>query len=69
MATRRKCALCVRPMPCGVLFQGTEKRLVCPWTKGLKVEDILGYYDEIGFSKTDARGEWRAGAEGAAPRV
>jgi nitrite reductase (cytochrome c-552) len=30
-------------------FQGTEKRLVYPWANGLKVEDMLGYYDGIGF--------------------
>ncbi|HWP91367.1 MAG TPA: ammonia-forming cytochrome c nitrite reductase subunit c552 [Thermodesulfobacteriota bacterium] len=29
-------------------FKGTEKRLVYPWHKGLKVEDILTYYDEVG---------------------
>jgi nitrite reductase (cytochrome c-552) len=27
-------------------FKGTEKRLVYPWAKGLKVENILAYYDE-----------------------
>lgn len=30
-------------------FQGAERRLVFPWAKGLKVEDVLAYYDEIGF--------------------
>ena len=30
-------------------FQGPEKRLVFPWSKGLKVEQIQAYYDEIGF--------------------
>ncbi len=29
-------------------FKGTEKRLVYPWHKGLKVENILSYYDEVG---------------------
>jgi nitrite reductase (cytochrome c-552) len=29
-------------------FKGTEKQLVYPWAKGLKVEDILAYYDEAG---------------------
>jgi nitrite reductase (cytochrome c-552) len=28
-------------------FKGSEKRLVYPWHKGLKVEDILAYYDEV----------------------
>jgi nitrite reductase (cytochrome c-552) len=30
-------------------FKGPEKRLVFPWSKGLKVEQIMDYYDEIGF--------------------
>ena len=30
-------------------FKGTEKRLTYPWSKGLKVDDILAYYDEVGF--------------------
>ncbi len=29
-------------------FKGPEKRLVFPWHKGLKVENILAYYDEVG---------------------
>src|SRR5688572_12469546 len=28
-------------------FQGEEKRLVYPWSKGVKVEQILSYYDEV----------------------
>lgn len=28
-------------------FKGPEKTLVFPWSKGLKVEDILGFYDEV----------------------
>lgn len=31
-------------------FKGTEKRLVYPWAKGLKVEDIYAYYEEVGFA-------------------
>jgi nitrite reductase (cytochrome c-552) len=31
-------------------FQGPEKRLVYPWARGLKVEDIVAYYDEAKFS-------------------
>ena len=27
-------------------FKGTEKRLTYPWSKGLKVDDILKYYEE-----------------------
>lgn len=30
-------------------FKGDEKRLTYPWHKGLKVEQILAYYDEAGF--------------------
>ena len=30
-------------------FKGTEKRLTYPWSKGLKVENILAYYDEEKF--------------------
>ncbi|MBX9603367.1 MAG: ammonia-forming cytochrome c nitrite reductase subunit c552 [Bryobacteraceae bacterium] len=29
-------------------FKGAEKRLTYPWHKGLKVENILAYYDEAG---------------------
>ncbi|HSK70292.1 MAG TPA: ammonia-forming cytochrome c nitrite reductase subunit c552 [Pyrinomonadaceae bacterium] len=28
-------------------FQGPEKRLVYPWDKGLKIENMMAYYDEI----------------------
>jgi nitrite reductase (cytochrome c-552) len=40
-------------------FKGPEKRLVYPWAKGLKVEEILAYYDEAQFkdwthAETDA---------------
>jgi nitrite reductase (cytochrome c-552) len=30
-------------------FQGPEKRLTYPWFNGLKADEILKYYDEIGF--------------------
>ncbi|MBL8023027.1 MAG: ammonia-forming cytochrome c nitrite reductase subunit c552 [Elusimicrobia bacterium] len=29
-------------------FKGKEKRLVYPWHKGLKAEEMLAYYDEVG---------------------
>jgi nitrite reductase (cytochrome c-552) len=29
-------------------FKGPEKRLVYPWSKGQRVEDMLAYYDEVG---------------------
>src|SRR6218665_1581453 len=30
-------------------FKSPEKRLVYPWAKGIKVEQIANYYDEVGF--------------------
>ncbi len=30
-------------------FKGDEKRLTYPWKNGVKVEQIMAYYDEIGF--------------------
>ena len=30
-------------------FKGSEKRLVYPWSKGLQVDNILAYYDEVKF--------------------
>lgn len=50
MATRQE----MRAFVCGqchveYYFKGTEKRLVYPWSKGIKVEQILEYYDEVGF--------------------
>jgi nitrite reductase (cytochrome c-552) len=30
-------------------FKGKEKRLVYPWAKGLKADNMLAYYDEVGF--------------------
>jgi nitrite reductase (cytochrome c-552) len=30
-------------------FKGPEKRLTYPWFKGLKGDEILAYYDEVGF--------------------
>jgi nitrite reductase (cytochrome c-552) len=30
-------------------FKGPERRLVYPWSRGLKVDDILAYYDEQKF--------------------
>ncbi|MBI4751918.1 MAG: ammonia-forming cytochrome c nitrite reductase subunit c552 [Acidobacteria bacterium] len=50
MATRQE----MRTFVCGqchveYYFKGPEKRLVYPWAKGLKVENILAYYDEAKF--------------------
>jgi nitrite reductase (cytochrome c-552) len=49
MATRQE----MRAFVCGqchveYYFQGPEKRLVYPWAKGLKVDDIAAYYEENG---------------------
>src|SRR3990172_7232349 len=41
-------------------FQGDEKRLVFPWSKGLKVENIMAYYDEAQFK------DWTHAESGAA---
>ncbi len=30
-------------------FKGPEKRLTYPWFKGLRADEILAYYDEVGF--------------------
>ena len=30
-------------------FKGAEKRLTFPWHKGLKADQVLEYYDEVGF--------------------
>jgi nitrite reductase (cytochrome c-552) len=40
-------------------FKGPEKRLTYPWARGLRVENILAYYDEVGFS------DWTHGESGA----
>jgi nitrite reductase (cytochrome c-552) len=41
-------------------FSGEHKIVTYPWAKGLKVEQIEAYYDEIGFS------DWKHGETGAA---
>jgi nitrite reductase (cytochrome c-552) len=40
-------------------FKGPEKRLTYPWAKGLRIENIMAYYDEAGFS------DWTHGESGA----
>ncbi|HUF92032.1 MAG TPA: ammonia-forming cytochrome c nitrite reductase subunit c552 [Candidatus Limnocylindria bacterium] len=50
MATRQE----MRAYVCGqchveYYFKGPDKRLVYPWANGLKVENILAYYDAEGF--------------------
>ncbi|HOA74648.1 MAG TPA: ammonia-forming cytochrome c nitrite reductase subunit c552 [Phycisphaerae bacterium] len=51
MATRQE----MRSFVCGqchveYYFKGEEKRLTYPWFKGLKADEALAYYDEVGFS-------------------
>jgi nitrite reductase (cytochrome c-552) len=60
MATRQE----MRAFVCGqchveYYFQGTEKRLVYPWAKGLRAEQILAYYDEVRFN------DWTQAESGA----
>jgi nitrite reductase (cytochrome c-552) len=50
MATRQE----MRAYVCGqchveYYFKGAEKRLTFPWSKGMKADEILAYYDEVGF--------------------
>jgi nitrite reductase (cytochrome c-552) len=50
MATRQE----MRSYVCGqchveYYFKGDEKRLTYPWAKGLTVDKIADYYDEVGF--------------------
>ena len=50
MATRQE----MRAFVCGqchveYYFKGPEKRLTYPWFKGLKADQILAYYEEVGF--------------------
>jgi len=50
MASRQE----MRSFVCGqchveYYFKGAEKRLTYPWSKGLRVDQIADYYDEVGF--------------------
>lgn len=50
MATRQE----MRAFVCGqchveYYFKGPEKRLTFPWSKGLRADEILAYYEETGF--------------------
>lgn len=61
MASRQE----MRAFVCGqchveYYFKGPEKRLVYPWAKGIKVEQILAYYDEAEFK------DWTHAETGAA---
>ena len=60
MATRQE----MRAYVCGqchveYYFKGEEKRLTYPWDKGLKADEILGYYQENGFR------DWQHAESGA----
>jgi nitrite reductase (cytochrome c-552) len=50
MATRQE----MRAYVCGqchveYYFKGADKRLTFPWSKGMKADEILAYFDEVGF--------------------
>jgi nitrite reductase (cytochrome c-552) len=50
MASRQE----MRAFVCGqchveYYFKGADKRLTYPWSKGLRADDALAYYDEVGF--------------------
>ena len=60
MATRQE----MRAYVCGqchveYYFKGPEKRLVYPWANGLRVDQIMAYYDEQGFK------DWEHAESGA----
>ncbi|MSV30211.1 MAG: ammonia-forming cytochrome c nitrite reductase subunit c552 [Bryobacterales bacterium] len=60
MATRQE----MRSFVCGqchveYYFAGPGKTVTYPWAKGLKVEEIESYYDEVGFS------DWKHAETGA----
>jgi len=60
MATRQE----MRSLVCGqchveYYFAGDKKLVTYPWAKGLKVEDIEAYYDEVKFS------DWKHAETGA----
>ncbi|HWN82084.1 MAG TPA: ammonia-forming cytochrome c nitrite reductase subunit c552, partial [Candidatus Udaeobacter sp.] len=60
MATRQE----MRSFVCGqchveYYFKGPDKQLTYPWSKGIKVEEILAYYDEVGHK------DWTHAATGA----
>ncbi len=61
MATRQE----MRAFVCGqchveYYFRGPEKRLTYPWAKGIRIEQIQAYYDEVGFA------DWTHAESGAA---
>jgi nitrite reductase (cytochrome c-552) len=60
LATRQE----MRAFVCGqchveYYFKGPEKRLTYPWFKGLKIEQIMAYYDEVGHK------DWQHAETGA----
>jgi nitrite reductase (cytochrome c-552) len=68
MATRQE----MRAYVCGqchveYYFRGPEKRLVYPWARGIKIEEIQKYYDEDAPSKDGGKGfyDWRHKESGA----
>ena len=70
MATRQE----MRGFVCGqchveYYFKGAEKRLTYPWSKGLKVDQILPVLPRGGLHRLDARRDRRVRAQGPAPRI
>jgi nitrite reductase (cytochrome c-552) len=68
MATRQE----MRAYVCGqchveYYFKGPEKRLVYPWIRGIKIEEIQAYYDQDAVSKEGGKGfyDWRHKDTGA----
>lgn len=50
MATRQETRSVVcGPCHVGYYFRPEDKRLVSPWFQGLQADQILAYYDELGF--------------------
>jgi len=46
-------------------FKGDNKRLVFPWGNGLKVEQIMAYYDEPKFKDNKPFADWKHKVSGA----
>lgn len=46
-------------------FQGDSKRLVFPWAKGMKIEQIMAYYDQPVFKDNKPFSDWKHKVSGA----
>jgi nitrite reductase (cytochrome c-552) len=45
-------------------FKGEDKYLTFPWADGTKIEQIMGYYDKLGFNKANISGSLSFGTMG-----